>query len=134
MKNSPKTYFSGDRILSPNSLLPLHKEIHPQTAIFNENMKGIISVYFPEKTEPETVYRLMKILQKEAKILDLKLRGPYYTDERRTVVYYEDPEIKTFIYVENYKEKLDPEKIRSTIRVLSLIAMQKEEEIYIENI
>jgi hypothetical protein len=97
-------------------------------------MKGVISVYVPEKMAPEKVYELMKILRKEAKLLDLNLKGPYYTDEKRTVVYYEDNEIRTFIYVENYGEKLDPEKIRTTIRVVSLIAMQKEEEIYVENI
>ena len=97
-------------------------------------MKGIISVYIPMKMSPEKTYKLMKILRREAKLLDLNLKGPFYTEEKRMVVYYEDSEIKTFIYVENYGEKLDPEKIRTTIRVLSLIAMQKEEEIYVENI
>lgn len=97
-------------------------------------MKGIISVHAPEKMNPEKVFELMNILRKEAKLLGLKLKGPYYTDEKRMVVYYEDTEIKTFIYIEDANDKLDPEKVRTTIRVLSLIAMEKEEEIYIENI
>lgn len=97
-------------------------------------MKGVISVHAPENMNPEKVFKLMNILRKEAKLLGLKLKGPYYTDEKRMVVYYEDSEIKTFIYIEDADNKLDPEKVRSTIRVLSLIAMEKEEEIYIENI
>lgn len=97
-------------------------------------MRGIISVHVPRKMNPEKVFGLMNILRREAKLLGLDIKGPYYTNEVRMVVYYEDNEIKTFIYIEKPDNKLDPEKIRSTIRVLSLIAMQKEEEIYIENI
>jgi hypothetical protein len=97
-------------------------------------MRGIISIHAPKDVNEERLFRLVKLLEKEAKILNFDLKGPYYTDEDRVIVYYEDSEIKTFIYIDNYNDDLDPEKIRSTIRVLSLIAMQKEEEIYIETI
>lgn len=97
-------------------------------------MSGIISVYAPKEIDPEKLFNLTRILKEEAEALNLEFRGPYQGEDDKVIVYYEDDDIRTFIYVSDYENELDPERIRVTVRVLSLIAMHKEEEILIDTI
>lgn len=96
-------------------------------------MKKLV-LYTPGDIDGETLFKLMKTLKEEAELLRLDFSGPYFRDDDKLVVYYEDDEIRTFIYIDNLENELDPDKIRATIKVLALIAMDKEEEIYVENI
>ncbi len=96
-------------------------------------MKKLV-LYTPEHIDGEKLFRLVKALKKEADLLRLDFSGPFFRNDDRLVVYYEDDEIRTFIYIDDLESELDIEKIRATIKVLALIAMDKEEEIYIENI
>ena len=91
-------------------------------------------LYAPEDMDGEKLYKLVKALRDEAKLLKLDFSGPYFNTDGRLIVYYEDDEIRTFIYVDDLENELNPERIRATIKVLALIAMDKEEEIYIENL
>ena len=104
-----------------------------QTYLFI-GMKSVISVYAPKDIDPEKLFNLTQILRREAETLNLEFKGPYESEDERVMVYYEDDEVRTFIYIDDYKNELDPERIRVTIRVLSLIAMHKEEEIIIDTI
>ncbi len=96
-------------------------------------MKKLV-LYTPENIEGEKLFRLVKALKQEAELLRLSFTGPIFREDDKLVVYYEDDEIRTFIYVDDLNNELDTEKIRATIKVLALIAMDKEEEIYVENI
>ncbi len=96
-------------------------------------MKKLV-LYTPENIEGEKLFRLVKALKQEAELLRLSFTGPIFREDDKLVVYYEDDDIRTFIYVDDLNNELDTEKIRATIKVLALIAMDKEEEIYVENI
>lgn len=96
-------------------------------------MKKLV-LYTPRDVNGRALFKLVKTLKEEAELLRIDFKGPYFRDDDKLVVYYEDEEIKTFIYIDDLENELDPEKIRATIKVLALIAMDKEEEIYVENI
>jgi len=86
-------------------------------------MKKLV-LYIPHGRKSD-IRGIREMLKKEAHSLNLRY------EERRSIedylmVYYEDDETSTFIYLENENDSLD--NIRMMVRVLALIASSMGEE------
>ena len=94
-------------------------------------MKKLV-LYIPPDEDPQKIDKVRAVVKDEAGILGLDYEERM-NPEDYLMVYYEDDEISTFLYIEDEDgESMD--NIRMMIRVLALIAMnmEKREEVYIK--
>ena len=85
-----------------------------------------IALYLPRNyKEREKWIRIREIVKEESKALGVEYIEKI-GDEDYPIVYLEDSETSTFIYVEDSEED-DTENIRAMIRVLTLVALLGEE-------
>lgn len=91
-----------------------------------------IALYLPKNYMKEEKWiKICEMVKKESKILGIgyiEKNG----DEEYPIVYLEDSETSTFIYIEDSEED-DIENIRAMIRVLTLVALLSEEKVKSES-
>jgi len=81
-------------------------------------------LYIPSNIEEDRLMELKRVLREEASILGLRYIEKMNMEEN-LMVYYEDDEISTFLYIDE-DPKENAENVRMMVRVLALIAMMKE--------
>ena len=86
-------------------------------------MKGAITIYAPYDVDIRRLNEIKGVVEKEAKELGLRVMGPYARNDNRICVFYEDEASKCYIYVDDYEEPLNIEKMALTIRLMATITM-----------
>lgn len=85
-------------------------------------MRGALTVYAPSGLEGDVLRGIVDSLEKEASILKIEFNGLRTTDKGRLIVRYESGSLRTEIFADlNGNLDLSIEKVKATIRVLSLI-------------
>lgn len=88
-------------------------------------MIGEIVLYSPYNVDGDRLDRLEKTVKRVAGELGIPFRGPIYRDDNRVCVYYEDNDVKVYIYVDDPERDVNYDKVEMTIRVMSSIALKK---------
>jgi|Deesub1362B_J571_1020462.scaffolds.fasta_scaffold00003_504 hypothetical protein len=88
-------------------------------------MIGEIVLYSPYNADGDRLDKLEATVKKVAQELGIPYRGPIYREDNRVCVYYEDSDVKVYIYVDDPEREVNYDKVEMTIRVMSSIALKK---------
>ncbi len=93
---------------------------------------GNIVIYAPFNADLERLREIKKVAETEGRGLDLKVKGPFLRNDNRICVFYEDERVKCYVYIDDYEEPLNIEKMALTIRMMTTIMMMEVGKIAIE--
>ncbi len=93
---------------------------------------GNIVIYAPFNADLERLREIKKVAEIEGRGLDLKVKGPFLRNDNRICVFYEDERVKCYVYIDDYEEPLNIEKMALTIRMMTTIMMMEVGKIAIE--
>lgn len=93
---------------------------------------GNIVIYAPFNADLERLREIKKVVEIEGRGLDLKVKGPFLRNDNRICVFYEDERAKCYVYIDDYEEPLNIEKMALTIRMMTTIMMMEVGKIAVE--
>lgn len=95
-------------------------------------MMGKILLYAPYNVDRERLEKIREILLELSREVNIPLEGPIYRDDNRICVYYEDMDVRVFIYVDDPEREINFEKVRMTIKIMTVIAAKHHMEKILE--
>ncbi|GEM_PF-1236262 len=92
-----------------------------------------IALYIPRRSiGSDRINKIRNMLREECKLLGLEYVEKE-NDEEYPIIYLEDSETTTFLYIEDEAEE-SLENIRAMVRVLTLVALLSEEKVRREEV
>ncbi|MFQ5712134.1 MAG: hypothetical protein ACE5GD_10220 [Candidatus Geothermarchaeales archaeon] len=95
-------------------------------------MSGNIVIYAPFDVDLKRLEEIKRVVESEARSLDLRVKGPFLRSDNRICVFYEDEKARCYVYIDDYEEPLNIEKMALTIRLMSTITMMESGKIKVE--
>lgn len=88
-------------------------------------MAGKIVIYAPHRSDNERLQKIKRLFNILSRDLDIPVKGPIYRDDNRICVYYEDDDIKLYIYIDDPCREVNFEKAEMTIKLMTAMAMKQ---------
>jgi len=95
-------------------------------------MIGKISLYAPYNADRKRLSKISRILRRLSKEMNIPFEGPIYRGDNRICAYYEDRDVRVFIYVDDPERDVNFDKVEMTIRIMTIMAAKQHVEKVLE--